>query len=50
MGLFPCDLMQHQSTSAVEILIKKAHDDKATEPLLMKYFKELDSPAVFHVI
>jgi hypothetical protein len=46
MGLFPCDLIQYQSTSAVETMIKKAGDDRVTESLLMKYFKELDSPAV----
>jgi hypothetical protein len=46
MGLFSCDLMKYQYTSAVETLIKNAHDDKATEPLLMQYFKALDSPAV----
>jgi hypothetical protein len=46
MGLFRCDLVQYHSRSAVETLIKKAHDDKATELLLMKYFKALDNPAV----
>jgi len=46
MDLFPCDLIQYQSTSAAETLIKKAGDKKVTESLLMKYFKELDSPAV----
>jgi hypothetical protein len=31
---------------AVDTLIKKADNNKATEPMLMKYFKELDNPAV----
>jgi hypothetical protein len=46
MGLFPCDLIQYQSTSAIETMIKKAGYDRVTESLLMKYFNELDSPAV----
>ena len=45
-GLFPCNLIQYQSTSVVKILIKKAGDDRATESLLMKYFKELNRLAV----
>ena len=45
MDMFPCDLTQYQSTSAVEKLMKKTGEDKATESLLVKNFKELGSPA-----